>query len=52
MKQSDIIERLFGLLDKAIESHGLANRVAELERKLAEMEAVWPQIKENDNGAS
>ena len=46
MKPDTIIERLFGLLEKLIDQQGpsLSARVAELERRLAEMEAEWPQI--------
>ena len=49
MKPDIIIERLFGLLEKLIDQQGpsLSARVAELERRLAEMEAEWPQIGEN-----
>ena len=43
---SAIIDRLFGLIEKLIDQQGpsLSARVAELERRLAEMEAEWPQI--------
>ena len=43
---SAIIDRLFGLVEKLIDQQGpsLSARVAELERRLAEMEAEWPQI--------
>ena len=39
---SAIIDRLFGLLEKLIDQQGLS--VADLERRLAEIEAEWPLI--------
>ena len=43
---SAIIDPLFGLLDKLIDQQGpsLSARVSDLERRLAEIEAEWPQI--------
>lgn len=43
---SAIIDRLFGLIEKLIDQQGpsVAARVADLERRLAEIEAEWPQI--------
>ena len=43
---SAIIERLFGLLEKLIDQQGpsVVARVADLERRLAEIEAEWPLI--------
>lgn len=41
-----IIDRLFGLIEKLIDQQGpsVAARVADMERRLAEIEAEWPQI--------
>ena len=43
---SAIIDRLFGLVEKLIDQQGpsLSGRVADLERRLAEIEAEWPLI--------
>ena len=43
---SAIIDRLFGLVEKLIDQQGpsLSARVSDLERRLAEIEAEWPQI--------
>lgn len=48
---SVIIDRLFGLIERLIDQQGpsITARVAELERRLAEIEAEWPQIKEYQN---
>ena len=51
MKSDEVIKRLFDLLEKLIGSSN-DDRIAAIEAKLAEIEAVWPQIKENGNGAS
>lgn len=56
MKQDDVVDRLFNIVDKLIDRQPvdgqLAIRVTELETKLAEIEAEWPQIMENDNGTT
>lgn len=43
---SAIIDRLFGLIEKLIDQQGpsVVARVADLERRLAEIEAEWPLI--------
>lgn len=43
---SAIIDRLFGLLERLVDQQGpsVAARVADLERRLAEIEAEWPLI--------
>ena len=43
---SAIIDRLFGLLERLIDQQGpsVTARVSDLERRLAEIEAEWPQI--------
>jgi hypothetical protein len=51
MKSDEVIKRLFDLLEKLIGSSN-DDRIAAIEAKLAEMESVWPQIKENSNGAN
>ena len=49
---SAIIDRLFGLIEKLIDQQGpsVAARVADLERRLAEIEAEWPQIQGENHG--
>jgi len=46
MKPDEVINRLFNLLEKLIDKHA-DDRITAIEAKLAEIEAVWPQIKED-----
>lgn len=52
MKPDAIIERLFDLLERLIDQQGpsVAARVTDLERRLAEIEAEWPQIQGENHG--
>lgn len=49
---SVVVSRLFGLIEKLIDQQGpsVAARVADLERRLAEIEAEWPQIQGENHG--
>ena len=51
MKPDEVINRLFNLLEKLIDKPS-NDRIAAIEAKLAEIEAEWPEIKENQNGTN
>lgn len=56
MSKPTVQDRLLDIIQQLITNQGaspnLAARVAELEQKIAAIEAEWPQIKENENGTS
>ncbi|MFY9326497.1 MAG: hypothetical protein WAO76_00515 [Georgfuchsia sp.] len=47
MKTDQIIERLFSIVEKLIDKQPVVDnsRVAEVERRLDEIDAVWPKMK-------
>lgn len=49
MKTDQIIERLFALVEKLIDKQPAENqaRIAEIERRLDAIDAVWPEIQED-----
>jgi len=51
MKPDEVINRLFNLLEKLIDKPA-DDRIAAIEARLDRMDAVWPQIKENENGTN